>query len=546
MKTLEIERGKSLEAPHRWVDFVVKHPDILAALNQSALRAKRVAGNKFVLSIFGLRVFLEEVHHSLTAAEGSLKYLADIRLPWGLGHTHTITHYRYRPIDEDTTALELSITIELTSWIMQLYASVCRDRLDHYLNALCRHVEAAARALHEENADALNRLEESQKEEVQVFRRALPRRSRTESRPLPKVDGALRIVLSESMLLVTAEARLPDQRILNANGRFTLTPEERTSLCSGMMELAVMNQRASPARGNSQEPPGGIDFRQAALEHGCRLYRTMCAEQLSSVVPVITSLGQAARLRLTIEGEAEQLPWEAMHDGQEFLCIKTCLSRSVTTIHEQQRGLRDWQTSGVLVIGADSRGDLSGVEPEAKGIGKMLIASGLPRVEVLTGAKAHRKSVLKALQSGEFGIVHFSGHSSFDQDHPQQSFLELCSGSRIYLHELGHFGRAGSQDAPLGLVFLNSCQSAKVGHDAVTGKHLSMCKALRESGVSYVIGMLWNVEDEAAVQVGAGFYGNLMGNPEDGPEGAMRKTRLAVAIDREWADGSWLAPVLYA
>jgi CHAT domain-containing protein len=72
-----------------------------------------------------------------------------------------------------------------------------------------------------------------------------------------------------------------------------------------------------------------------------------------------------------------------------------------------------------------------------------------------------------------------------------------------------------------------------------------MCKTWRETGVSNVIGMLWNVEDDAAVQVGSTFYQSLIANPQMGPEEAMRQTRNKVATDRAWADGSWLAPVLY-
>jgi hypothetical protein len=119
--------------------------------------------------------------------------------------------------------------------------------------------------------------------------------------------------------------------------------------------------------------------------------------------------------------------------------------------------------------------------------------------------------------------------------------LLLAAFGCILLHELGHFGRTATHELPLSLVFLNSCQSARVGQDSLTGRQLSMCKALREAGVGFVIGMLWSVEDEAAVQVGATFYNNLMNHPDQGPEGAMRETRLAVAIERAWADGSWLA-----
>jgi hypothetical protein len=499
-----------------------------------------------LLTIFGVSVKVEDVHHELTEKRGDLKSFADIRLPWGMGSTHTISKYSYTAIDENTTALDLSISIELTTLLMRCYASFYRNRIERYMNKLCANITTAAKLLNEGKELGVAEFDQEQQDRITEVRRILSRQQRSDTQIFRKFEGAMRVVMSDSSLLMAAEARMPDQRILSATGRCSLTPEDKQTLLSDLINLASINNQAMPTRGGAVPAAEPVDFRQAALEYGYQFFRRVCSEQLLSVVPVITSQGQAAYFRLTVEGEAEQLPWEAMHDGQEFLCIKTCLSRSMTTIHQEKSASNDWENKGILVVGANSRGDLPGVEQETKGIGRVLAAAGVTKVEVLTGLKANRKNVMQALQSGEFGILHFSGHSVFDRDHPYQSAIDLCSGTQIFLHELGHFGRISNQDAPLGLVFLNSCQSAMIGQDALTGRQLSMCKALREAGVSYVIGMMWSVEDEAAVQVGANFYKHLLNNPQRGPESAMRETRLAVGIERAWSDGGWLAPVLYS
>jgi hypothetical protein len=546
MKTIENERGRTIAAPLRWVDFVVSNPDIMAALSQSPLHAKKTGDGKFHLTIFGVSIKVEGVHHELTDKRGAMKSVSDIRLPWGMGSTHTISKYAYAAIDENTTALDLSITVELTTLLMRLYASFYRNRLEHYMNKLCGDIETAAKLLHEGKDPGSAVLDQDQQDRIAEVRRTLTRQSRSDTQFFRRFEGAMRVVMSDSSLLVAAEARMPDQRILSANGRCMLTPEDKQTLLSGLVNLASINNQAMPTRGGAVPALEPVDFRQAALEYGYQFFRRVCSEQMLSVIPVITSQGQSAYFRLTVEGEAEQLPWEAMHDGQEFICIKTCLSRCITTIHQEMSAPHDWENKGILVVGANSRGDLPGVEQETKGIGRVLTAAGVAKVEVLTGLKANRKNVMQALQSGGFGMLHFSGHSVFDRDHPYQSAIDLCSGTQIFLHELGHFGRISNQDTPLGLVFLNSCQSAMVGQDAITGRQLSMCKALREAGVSYVIGMMWSVEDEAAMQLGANFYRHLLNNPHKGPESAMRETRLAVAIERAWSDGGWLAPVLYS
>jgi hypothetical protein len=542
-ETIEAERGRTISSPLRWVDFVVRNPDILAVLSPSPLRARRISDGKFHLTIFRVSINLEEVHHEINEQRGALKLFSSIRR---FGKTHTICKYSYAAIDEDTTALDLSITIELTTFRMRVYAWLFRKGAEHYMNKICLHVETAAKLLAQGNEKDMATLDQEQQNRVTEMRRSLSRQIRSDARSFLKFEGAMRVTMSDSSLVLAAEARMPDQRILTANSQLNLGLEEKQSLLSGLLNLATINSRAVRSGASTPSIAADVNFRQAALEYGYQFYQRVCSNQLSTVVPVITSQGQAAYFRIIVEGEAEQLPWEVMHDGQEFVCIKTCLSRSITTLRQEAAAPRDWGNQGILIVGADSRGDLPGVEQETKGVGRFLASAGAPRVEVLTGPKANRKSVMRALQSGEFGVLHFSGHSVFDQEHPYQSTMDLCSGTQIFLHELGHVGRASNQDNPLGFVFLNSCQSARVGQDAVTGRQLSMCKALREAGVSYVIGMLWSVEDEAAVQVGANFYKHLLNQPHKGPESAMRETRLAVAIERTWSDGSWLAPVLYS
>ena len=546
MKTIESDRGRTIGAPLHWVDFTVANPDIMAALNASPLRGVKLSDGKFHLTIFGVSVNVEEVHHDLDGKRGSLKSYSEIRLPWGIGSTHTISKYSYVAVNEDSTALELSLSIELTTFFMRLYAAYYRNGIERYLNKICANIERAAKLLHAGQEQEEAKLDRNQQDRIAQARRSAYSQPRAEAPSAKRFEGAMRVILADSALMVAAEARMPDQRILTANGRFMLTSDERESLLAGLANLAGVHSRALPTRGGDSKPGPDVDFRQTALEYGYKFFRRVCADQLSSVVPVITSQGHAAYFRLTVEGEAEQLPWEAMHDGQEFLCIKTCMSRCLTSFQREMTGRFDWGNQGILIVGADSRGDLPGVEQETKGIGRVLAAAGVSNVEVLTGPKANRRNVMRALQSGEFGMLHFSGHSEFNQRHPFQSAIDLCGGTQIFLHELGHIGRATTQDAPLGLVFLNSCQSAMVGHDSVTGRQLSMCKALREAGVSYVVGMLWSVDDESAVQVGSNFYSHLLKNPHKGPESAMRETRLAVATERTWSDGSWLAPVLYS
>ena len=250
MKIIENDRGRTVTAPLRWVDFVVLNPDIMATLSsQSPLRAKKVGDGKFHLTIFGVSVKVEHVHHELTEKQGVLKSVSDIRLPWGMGSTHTISKYSYAAIDEKTTALELNLSIELTTLRMRFYAMFYRNRLDRYMNMVSANIETAAKLLNEGKEPEPGVLDQEQQDRIAEIRRFLTRQSRSDIQYFRKFEGAMRIVMSDSSLLVAAEARMPDQRILSANGRCSLTPEYKQTLLSGLINLRAYTTK--------QCPPGG-------------------------------------------------------------------------------------------------------------------------------------------------------------------------------------------------------------------------------------------------------------------------------------------------
>ncbi|MCG3148175.1 MAG: hypothetical protein PCFJNLEI_01618 [Verrucomicrobiae bacterium] len=545
MKLLEAQRGKNLSASFPWVDFVIANVDILSALSDSPLRAVRIEEGKFAAKIFGVSLDMEVIQHENTGASGKIRILSDIRLPCGLGKTHTIAKYTCFAIDENTTSIDLNLTFELTTFAMRLYACWRRDDIDKYLNTVCQNLEKAAQRLTSSAGQIVSALEDGQRTRVAEFRRRLARGAfRSPLREL-RTQGVLRVVTTPDAMVIAAEAQMPDQHIVAAQETVKFGEDSYAGLLAGTRKLAAINNRALAARGEMTGPVENLPFRQAAFEFGNAFYTRVCSGQLINVVPIVVSHGQSAVLRLTVDGRAEELPWEAMHDGQEFLALKVRFSRCVTSIRDTEIPASVWEAPGILLVGSDSKGDLPGVEMEVENIGRILQNAGLSNIEVLTGPDANRAKFIQALKSRAFNILHFSGHSMFDAEHPWQSFLELDENTRFYLHEFGTLGQSGTKGGPMNLVFLNSCQSARVGQDRVTGRQLSMCKAWREAGVNHVVGMHWNVEDDAAVQVGSTFYQSLITNPQLGPEEAMRQTRGKVATDRAWADGSWLAPVLY-
>ena len=158
------------------------------------------------------------------------------------------------------------------------------------------------------------------------------------------------------------------------------------------------------------------------------------------------------------------------------------------------------------------------------------------RLDKLEGARATRAELLGRMASGRYDVLHYSGHSFFDAEQPQQSGL-VCAGGEIL---------TGADLAPIAslpqLVFFNSCQSARVRYGPARGKvgageanrrgH-GVAETLLRGGVASFVGTYWPVRDEAAMLFAAAFYRVVASGGTI--NAAMVQARAAVAADQRVA-----------
>ncbi len=540
-----IQRGKHVNASFTWVDFLLTNEDIWLSLCSSPLRLTRTSPGNYTGQIFSVKLQIRQVSHESAGGRGHLEILADARMPWGfLGKTYTVATHTYCAIDKQRTSLDLNLMVELTG-VMALYVWFKRNRVDDFLNQLCDYIQKAATMLESRDPLLATQLGADQLKRVEDWREALLPDPGPEPRREELLEGAVRISLAQNIMMIKAEALMPDKHLITAQRQLPFGDDHCADLRAQARELAQINNPAMVTRGGRSFTGRNVEFRQVAFEFGHKLYRDCLGGELASVIPLLLHHRHQAMMRLEVNAAVEELPWEAMHDGEDFLALKVQFSRTLGGVGVTSGIEECGRSGGILLVGADARGDLPGVETEVQSVGSILSSAGVPRVEVLTRAQASRQRVIELLNSGDFHVFHYSGHSVFDAAYPYQSYLELAQGTRLFLHELTYLTRPQPDGCALKLVFLNSCESGRVGQDETTGRNLSLCRVLREAGVGYVIGMAWNVADDAATQVGSVFYRLLMTGPRLNPIAAMRETRRKVAIDRSWADGSWLAPVLY-
>src|SRR5262245_8920211 len=162
-------------------------------------------------------------------------------------------------------------------------------------------------------------------------------------------------------------------------------------------------------------------------------------------------------------------PWELMHDGEEFLCLKHYLGRFVNldrtlelngaTPYGPGFDLGDLR---VLVISVpqprprDGRqfARLTAAESEAHAIIETLAADGL-QPEALLERDATFTNVGKALRR-PWHIIHFAGHAVFDPENPRATALVLDDAN---ITVGGLTARLQNQRAVLCVV--NACESTR-------------------------------------------------------------------------------------
>jgi hypothetical protein len=240
-------------------------------------------------------------------------------------------------------------------------------------------------------------------------------------------------------------------------------------------------------------------------------------------------------LKIEAEGRDALLPWEIMHDGEDFISLSVPLTRTTALSTASSVVPKKVNITGVLVIASDPNNELHGVEKEGEIILEALSEIRTIKTKLLAKSEATKDNVLRELKTGEYQVLHFSGHSIYDKIHPQHSYLLLEKG-RLFAHEIPRI----SLGKGLQLVFLNSCSSS--GNSEIS-KEMGIADAFIKANIPFVIGMKWMISDEGALKLADEFYQSVLKHKN--PIKALQDARIAVGITFDWQDPAWAAPVIY-
>ena len=244
---------------------------------------------------------------------------------------------------------------------------------------------------------------------------------------------------------------------------------------------------------------------RAQLEQiGRRFFTLLVPDQIRQSVFGVT--GPAA---IELDVQDHDIPWELLHDGEDFLARRHALGRRVIgperTPQPGQRGVK------VVIVG-DPTNDLKGARQESdaiyercqKALDDLTDAYEIPaEVSLLQGGDATKDTVLLDLlmdPAGGIDIFHVAGHAHSDPRNPDRSGISLANGN------LRAFEARSISSEPL--VFVNGCRAGQAADNAITfGAISGFASEFLTGGALGYIAPAWPIKDSVAQHFADIFYG---------------------------------------
>ena len=246
------------------------------------------------------------------------------------------------------------------------------------------------------------------------------------------------------------------------------------------------------------------------------------------------------RLDLTEAPALVDLPWELLYDGQldRFVAAsnRTPLVRTLRVPPVPPRPAERPPLRMLVVVSGPTDRPLLDAATEWGRLTQAagaLVADG--RLAIHRIDDATPESVRASLGSVRPHVLHYVGHGGYDPDAQQGTLvLEGPNGLGRSLRA-EEFADLVSEAEDLRLVVLNSCEGSR---SPMVDPFAGTAQALLGLGVPAVVGMQFEVSDDAAIGFARGFYGALCGGAP--VEDAVAEGRLAMMTE---GDGSeWATP----
>lgn len=230
----------------------------------------------------------------------------------------------------------------------------------------------------------------------------------------------------------------------------------------------------------------------------------------------------ATHLIFYIDEQLIHIPWELLHDGTNYLCLRFAIGRVVLTarrIHSEAS--RDIQLKLKMLALCDPTGDLKKAYEEG-----LVVRNELDRAKDrihldLRTTDVDLKYTMKNLR--EYDVLHFAGHAKYDQQDPSKSGLILKDGT-LTAEKITTLSGASMPT----LVFANACSSGETEPWRIEpmqeNRIYGLANTFLLAGVKHYIGTFWKVQDRLCMDFAKAFYRNIRKNKSIGE--ALQLARL--------------------
>ncbi|MBA3530569.1 MAG: CHAT domain-containing protein [Ardenticatenales bacterium] len=244
------------------------------------------------------------------------------------------------------------------------------------------------------------------------------------------------------------------------------------------------------------------------------LYNELIAP-LEPLLDLASEAGATQQVAIVPHGVLHQVPFHALHDGQQALLDRWEISYapSVTVLALCQRRVRRRGGRAVVVGVPDAL--IPAVRAEAETVAQQLTEGG--RETVCLVEEQATLSAISALVPG-CDILHLACHGLFRADNPMFSSLKLHDGWLTAADVI-------QLDLTDALVTLSACESGRsqviLGDEA-----LGLPRAFLGAGAATLVVSLWLVQDESTVTLMAAWYERLQAGLS--PAAALREAQQAL------------------
>lgn len=321
------------------------------------------------------------------------------------------------------------------------------------------------------------------------------------------------------------------------------TPPFRSTIRPPVQELSLGAGELTPINRNLdtivQTARGKTTPAPAAAAGSEESVKVVGGQLFSLIVPPYVELDLREPnlfLEIGVDEALLQYPWELLHDGDNFLCLKHYIGRFVNSSSPQAapntrnplvalKGAAEKVSVLLISVPAPQNRDssrdprlppeyepLDGARQETIDMGNLLAGISWVEVTPLKGPEATYDNVFQALKERSYHVIHYNGHAFFNDQNPKMSSLVLFDQDMT----TGHISKLVGKNPPI-LCFVNACETTLAGKPEAKPNWnnqyniLGLAQAFLSTG-AYLLGSRWRLSDPDARKFATSFYTSLLKN----------------------------------